>query len=138
MGTNYYLHENACPTCGRGPEPLHIGKSSGGWVFALHVIPEEGINDLPDWIKRWEKGGVVKDEYGETVTPEEMISVIKDRAWGRWDGGRKVPGGYSSWADFHDRNESVEGPNGLLRCRPGVRGTQHGEGTYDLHVGEFS
>ena len=42
MGTNYYLHRprtNECEHCGRADEapPLHIGKSSSGWCFSLHV-----------------------------------------------------------------------------------------------------
>jgi len=48
MGTNYYLVKNErppCPCCERTyvQERLHIGKSSGGWCFALHVIPEMGM-----------------------------------------------------------------------------------------------
>lgn len=50
MGTNYYLHTKPdCECCGRGFEPLHIGKSSGGWCFSLHVMPEDNINTLDDW-----------------------------------------------------------------------------------------
>lgn len=139
MGTNYYLHEDTCPTCGRGPEPLHIGKSSAGWVFALHVIPEEGINDLADWVDRWRKGGEIRDEYGQAVTREEMFTIITQRFRDPWEEKRKrSPVMYSSWADFHQKNESVEGPAGLIRCREGVRGVRHGKGTYDLHPGEFS
>lgn len=38
MGTNYYLHsQDPCEHCGRSYPELHIGKSSAGWVFALHV-----------------------------------------------------------------------------------------------------
>jgi hypothetical protein len=140
MGTNYYLHETVCSTCGRGPEPLHIGKSSMGWVFALQIYPEEGINDLPDWVERWKRPGVeIHDEYGKLVLPDVMFNIITDRSREPWDEVRKrMPWGYSSWADFHRDNSSMEGPNGLLRCREGVRGVRHGHGTYDLHTGEFS
>ncbi len=69
MGTNYYLKTAApCPTCGHEQEPLHIGKSSGGWVFSLHVDPDAGLCDLPDWESRWAKpGATITDEYGETI-----------------------------------------------------------------------
>ena len=42
MGTNYYFEDSSevCECCGRGAESLHIGKSSGGWCFSLHVMPE--------------------------------------------------------------------------------------------------
>jgi len=54
MGTNYYLYPaSPCKACGRSYEAKHIGKSSAGWCFLLHVIPEEGINDLEDWKKLW-------------------------------------------------------------------------------------
>lgn len=50
MGTNYYAeYQPPCPTCGRQDPPLHIGKSSAGWCFSLHVIPELGLNDWPEW-----------------------------------------------------------------------------------------
>jgi hypothetical protein len=35
MGTNYYLH-NQQPEF----EPIHIGKSSGGWYFSLHTYSD--------------------------------------------------------------------------------------------------
>ena len=85
MGTNFFLHEQKpkqCPTCGHTPnyEPLHIGKSSMGWCFSLHVIPEEGINTLEDWTMRWSKTGtIIKNEYGEQLTPFEMHDYITNR-----------------------------------------------------------
>jgi hypothetical protein len=39
MSTNYYLHEYVSTD----PKILHIGKSSGGWCFSLHVV-EEGVH----------------------------------------------------------------------------------------------
>ncbi len=54
MGTNYYLHEKPdCECCGRPFEALHIGKSSSGWCFSLHVMPEDMINTLDDWRSKW-------------------------------------------------------------------------------------
>lgn len=85
MGTNYYLHEKqpeTCPHCGHAPnyEPLHIGKSSGGWCFALHVIPHEGLNTLDDWQQRWSQpGSFIKNEYDEPIDPAEMLERITNR-----------------------------------------------------------
>jgi hypothetical protein len=129
MGTNYYLHKPACLHCGRGDEPLHIGKSSAGWCFALHVIPEE-INDLDDWIKLWKAPAVIKDEYGRELTCEEMYAVITQRSW---------KSASECSADFLESNHAQSGPNGLVRARlDGRYCIGHGEGTWDHIVGEFS
>jgi hypothetical protein len=42
------------------------------------------------------------------------------------------------FSSFHRDNESVEGPNGLLRAAIGGSCIGHGEGTWDLITGEFS
>ena len=76
MGTNYYsvkrdiehlvmmdfydLHERCYDLDGN--DVLHIGKSSSGWCFSLHVIPEQGINSLQDWVKLF-------------IDPERMILI---------------------------------------------------------------
>lgn len=137
MGTNYYLSpQPPCPHCGREYEQLHIGKSSGGWCFSLHVDPDKGIKDLADWGQLWLKpGAVITDEYGETVPPNEMLSIITER---KRDIQEETPYGYRSWADFHNRNGSEPGPKGLLRHRIGHSCIGHGAGTWDLIVGEFS
>ena len=85
MGTNFFLHEKqpeTCPHCGHAPnyEPLHIGKSSIGWCFSLHVIPAEGLHTLDDWQARWSKpGSVIKDEYDYLMTLEAMLKRITER-----------------------------------------------------------
>lgn len=84
MGTNYYYQTvgtDPCPHCGRGDngEELHIGKSSVGWAFSLHIIPERRINTLEDWQKLWASGGRIFDEYGQSFTPEEMLEKITQR-----------------------------------------------------------
>lgn len=137
MGTNFYLYKDVCSHCGRGDDPKHIGKSSGGWTFALHVYPEEGIKDLSDWIPLFkDPDHTIKNEYGERLTADEMKAVITERSW---KASTKVPEGYDSWKHFHDSNYSELGPNGLMRAKiDHQRVIGHGEGTWDLMVGEFS
>jgi hypothetical protein len=140
MGTNYYLHSPVCECCGRSDEPLHIGKSSAGWCFSLHVIPERGLNTLDDWKELWAiraNQGQLKivDEYERTLTADEMTKIITER---KADESGAVPFGYSSWHSFHYANCSEWGPNNLLRQRLGHSCVGHGEGTWDYIDGEFS
>lgn len=114
MGTNFYLKTpkgETCAHCGRFDfaEELHIGKSSAGWCFSLHVMPEEGINTLEDWKQRFSTG-VIVDEYGETHTPDEILDRITKRSH----------------------------PMGLARHQIGAHCIGHGEGTWDYIPGEFS
>lgn len=109
MGTNYYWNPTSspCPTCGHDPgEEIHIGKSSAGWAFALHVT--DTITDLAAWELHWQLG-TISNEYGDPLSPEEMLSQITER---------------------HNRN-------GLRRAAP-EHCVSHGPGTWDLVSGEFS
>ena len=130
MGTNYYWHEKGrCEACGRSFKPLHIGKSSGGWCFALHIDPAQGINDLEDWEKHWKrKGSFILDEYGDRVSSVLMKKIITNREW------------RGSEMNRHELKHTgaVNGPNGLIRCAIGHGCVGHGEGTWDLMVGDFS
>jgi hypothetical protein len=136
MGTNYYFTPplaGPCEHCGRSDsaEELHIGKSSGGWCFALHIIPEKGINDLEDWVKLFPTGRI-RDEYGQAVTAENMVREIAERSWSP----KRTHVGDMR---FHAANQSEDGPNGLLRHRlDGRYCTKHGAGTWDCMPGEFS
>lgn len=109
MGTNYYLHDNSeqCSSCGCGEEILHIGKSSCGWSFALHVIPERGINDYEDWDLLFDSHKIM-DEYSRKVSAEEMRSVITEREPGL-------------------RRDTIDARHCI----------GHGSGTWDLITGEF-
>jgi len=65
MGMNYYVEEKpACECCGCKYEQIHIGKSSAGWCFSLHVIPEMGLNNLEDWVN-FLKDKAIVDEYDD-------------------------------------------------------------------------
>lgn len=137
MGTNYYFQEKPpCECCGRAFDMRHIGKSSAGWCFSLHAYPDEGIKELADWIKLWSAPGTkIITEYGDAMPPNQMLEVITKRGPRPRE---SVPCGYTSWDSFHNLNDSQDGPNGLLRHRLDSHCIGHGNGTYDLIVGEFS
>jgi hypothetical protein len=121
MGTNYYLKFDKCQSCDRAEEELHIGKSSAGWCFTLHVYPERGINSMVDWIKLF-ASGCIQDEYGRKISPTELIDVICDR----------------SWPDpIEPESDTVPGPNNLIRHKLGSFCIGHGAGTYDYCIGDF-
>lgn len=131
MGTNYYYKPPD------GSDPLHIGKSSAGWCFSLHVCTKDGPQDLEQWQRLWAaEGSVIEDEYGRPVTAEQMLAEICDRSWN----GSENPVGYANSDAFDLANHSVPGPNGLHRHAIGPPGgcIAHGAGTYDLVVGDFT
>ena len=113
MGTNYYWHEKPpCECCGRPFESVHIGKSSGGWCFALHVYPKDNIKTLGDWIELWKTpGSTIWNEYNEKITVDELMKIITERSWR---------------GEFPSRHD-VDG----CYC------IGHGEGTYDYLIGYF-
>lgn len=80
MGTNYYWHAKPpCAHCNHSEEPLHIGKSSFGWVFMLRIHPSLDINSLDDWRRTWTTGTIL-NEYKEGVTTEDMLAIITQRS----------------------------------------------------------
>jgi len=150
MGTNYYLHTKnttKCPHCGADTvkEEIHIGKSSGGWCFSLHIHPDLGIRTFDDW-KGWfgRHDAKIFNEYEAEITPEEMLDVITERHvphkpdWSEDDWIELGKGHYKDEEHFHRANHSERGPEGLLRHNLGRHCVGHGEGTWDYIVGEFS
>jgi hypothetical protein len=132
MGTNYYWHENSpCPYCGRNDDPIHIGKSSAGWNFALHVYPDNGINNLGDWKKKFiQKKSNIIDEYGVVVEGNKMIEIITERSWERSSKVNK---------EWYRENYAHEGKNGLAAHNvDGHHCIGNGEGTWDYLIGDFS
>ena len=135
MGTNYYAERaagEACSHCGRSDvaERLHIGKSSAGWCFSLHVIPERGLNSLEEWKEYLRQPNItIEDEYGRRHTLSELLDRITNRA----QAVRSAPN-----AQFMRENNAVPGPSGLVRNKIDRYCIGHGEGTWDLLTGEFS
>lgn len=76
MGTNYYIKQKPCECCGRGGEPLHVGKSSAGWKFSFHV---EGEIDTG---KKWREvllntSEIIEDEYGQPISGRDLWEMIE-------------------------------------------------------------
>lgn len=89
MGTNYYWQLN------EHTPKRHIGKSSYGWAFQLHVhfeIPDVEWYNLGykypchvikyrDWKKLFEyPGSIITSEYNERIGSQRMREIIEDRA----------------------------------------------------------
>ena len=135
MGTNYYLirKDDVCHCCGHKKEPLHIGKSSYGWCFALHVEPDK--DNFPHTLLEWRalfnlNSYRIEDEYGDELTTDEMLDKITNRS-------HPHP---NTWDDYKLEDNCAEpGPNNLVRHRiDGRHCVGHGEGTWDYITGEFS
>jgi len=133
MGTNHYWHEKPpCPTCGHQTDGLHIGKSSGGWAFSLHVIPEDGIATLWDWQRKWaEPGSEIRNEYGDLISEEEMLAVVTVRA-------RPDPINWTAEKLRQNHAWADPGSNLLRHVVDGSHCVGNGPGTYDFITGEFS
>ena len=117
----------------RGTEDcIHIGKSSMGWCFSLHVVPELGINNIEDWIRMFiEPDRIIINEYQEIIPFDKMMGVITARSRPdpcTWDAERLV------------RNYAELGPGNLIRHRidPENGCVGHGEGMWDYITGDFS
>jgi hypothetical protein len=122
---------------------LHIGKSSGGWCFSLHVIPELGLNSLRSWYSMFRKNNnLIVNEYQALVSIDKMLAIITNR--GSPDK-IEVPD-YNSNAHktrielkhYLDANGAILGPNNLLRHRIDGSCIGHGTGTWDFIKGNFS
>ena len=144
MGTNYYSVKRGIETLGpddfwerkdksemgESDDVLHIGKSSGGWCFSLHVIPERGIHDLYDWISIFiDPERVMIDEYMTPVSLLQIMSTITARL-------RLERCGWS--AKDYESNYAEPGPNNLVRHTPGMGCVKQGAGTWDCITGSFS
>lgn len=163
MGTNYYAkikpdhprYDYFSPYFldGEDSEGLHIGKSSMGWCFSLHVIPEIGITSLEDWKRVWGIEGVwIENEYGDVIGVDDMLNWITNRSakdygpdWSweaYWDQVRHNSHmqRYCDLDHWLDCNHAIKGPKGLLQHRIGEHCFGHApdHGTWSLITGEFS
>lgn len=132
MSTNYYwIKTGICSHCGgyRDRDVFHIGKSSPGWCFALHVDDELDVHDLVDWQDLWLTGGTIVNEYDDVISSERMTEIITIR-----EGHMEKP----KLSAFCKANHAIPGPNRLARrIVDGRYCVGHGEGTWDKVAGYF-
>lgn len=140
MSTNYYI-DKTCLCCGHSVQ-THIGQSAAGWVFNLHVIPEQGLTDWPQWKERLlkldpEKGEYIMDEYCHIIPVDEMIKIVENRSHPFAENEHKLQSALfrQNWLR---QNHAVPGPNGLVRNEISGNCIGHGSGTWDLITGDFS
>lgn len=147
MGTNYYLRDknessHKCEKCGHVNGERHIGKSSYGWHFSLHVIPEEGINTLADWKKLfYDDRYFIQDEYGDDITPNYMLEIIENRRRVKLDFPYTHYNGitYTSLEDYAIQNGLTIGYNNLfMHTIDDGHCVGNGDGPYDYITGGFS
>ena len=77
MGTNYYAQIKVCPKCKRPEKELHIGKSSGGWMFLFRVNHEE--YQTVAQLKKWLAKKVIRDEYGHKVSHKVFWRMVEGK-----------------------------------------------------------
>lgn len=144
MGTNYYLEYPECANddVNSKMETRHIGKSSGGWYFSLHVYPSEGIHTFDDWLDEISsvlfRGGEIKNEYGDRIEFHEITDVVLNRK--SFKTTSTYPNMfYRSEREMLASNHAERGINGLLKhVADGRHCIGHGDGTVSHIVGDFS
>lgn len=141
MGTNFYTVKKSKVDANLQLEQvegctdiLHIGKSSFGWCFALRVHPEIGIVDLGSW-SPWlvDSSRVIVDENCNEIDFMDLYKTITDRK-------RILPENFLDVRSptWYSRNFAEPGPNGLTRTILGGMCIGHGDGPFDIFVGDFS
>lgn len=87
MGTNYYAVKSR-PSV---QVPIHIGKSSIGWLFNFQSQNEKyteppvvwnTYNQVKDWLKKYtvdSKEYVIMNEYDEIVSYEDFINLVDEK-----------------------------------------------------------
>ena len=128
---------------------VHIGKSSAGWRFLLATYPDrhpqfeeetwldKPIENLDGWIDLFNnKQNKIFDEYGEEISPEDMIDIISKRkgnpklkdGWQRLGRDRDTEYFVKNGLMVHKDNES----NSLFHDRHNYYKITGDECTYDL------
>ena len=129
MATNYYAVKGEWPSAGEfesikltysgRPAMIHVGKSTGGWSFALHVYPDMNIHTLNDWKALADRliadGWHFEDEYKAEISPEALWRVVERADYKE--------------SDLQHLRRSKPSPGYCLG---------QGEGYYDYITGNFS
>lgn len=87
MGTNYYLVKNGPTVC----EPVHIGKSSAGWLFSFQSqnrkwdepkVVWNTYNQVKDTLKRLTVDSTdyaIINEYDEVISYDDFVAMVDEK-----------------------------------------------------------
>ncbi|MBR3445591.1 MAG: hypothetical protein IKH14_07000 [Prevotella sp.] len=87
MGTNYYAVKNRPTT----QEPIHIGKSSIGWLFCFerqHIpwndppVEWNTYEQVKDWLIKYTVESdyyVIINEYDEIISFDEFVEMVDEK-----------------------------------------------------------
>jgi len=144
MGTNYYLQQVNPDT--KRTKDVHICKTSGGWTPSLRGYRDAdyGWSNNADWeykdIRSWrdwkwyllkevKKGGIIFDEYDDSVSLKDFFKTIRE-----WQEGKMKDGTPKS---NHARS-ALEGSfsDGVLDSH--AKACWIDPEGYSFHDGEFS
>lgn len=87
MGTNYYVVPNR-PSIA---EPIHIGKSSAGWMFHFQEQHEEWnepafvwstFDEVKDWLKKNTVDSdkfVIINEYDKVISYDDFVKLVETK-----------------------------------------------------------
>lgn len=113
----------------------HIGKSSFGWTFSLHIKPPfiNGIKEIERFLSL--QSVHVEDQNKNILTKDEMLSIIYNRI------------GEDKWwneitQEWLDQRDAIKDPRNLVRFKVGdidvhVKCIGYEDGPWDLIVGDF-
>lgn len=78
MGTNYYAKNKTCPMCGQSTNPIHIGKSSGGWQFSFQYNGGKFYTNITE-MKIWLADKEIWNEYGEKIPHSDFWELVESK-----------------------------------------------------------
>lgn len=79
MGTNFYVKQKRCKTCGHQAEAsIHLGKSSHGWQFTFQYNGGRWYKNVEE-MKKWLKSKHIEDEYGTTIPYNVFWQLVEEK-----------------------------------------------------------
>lgn len=60
-------------------EGVHLCQSAVGWEFLLQARPEDGVNDIHDWMRSLDEFDAIYDEYGVEISIDDLLEAIESR-----------------------------------------------------------
>lgn len=75
---NYYVKEKPCHACGRSGESIHLGKSSGGWIFMFNLNGKRFYKNVEE-MRIWLRGKTIVNENGGKVSENYFWNMVEEK-----------------------------------------------------------